>query len=175
MGWQTIIWTNDGYCLLLHICITRTQWVKRGDSFCPGDTIRHQLIGSSLVNSLASVWHQAITWNNVDLLSIGPEGQTSMKLVKNGTIFLNKNVFQNVVYQIMAILFMPQCVKKVRLPIFYSHDTVHSAKILSVRSYSSFMITNRTYNDRYTCDYKWWVCVVYVNTLSTLWYKYPYI
>ena len=46
-------------------------------------------------NGLSSVRHQAITWTNTDLLSIGPLGTTSMKLKsKYKTFLFVKNIWK---------------------------------------------------------------------------------
>ena len=52
------------------------------------------------------VWHQAITWNGADLLSVGPLGTAWFNdmLKKNTVIFIKKNSFENLIWKMVAIL-----------------------------------------------------------------------
>ena len=57
---------------------------------------------------MPAYWQQTITWSNADLLSIEASGGNSLKyLIKFVT---RKNVFQNYVCEIAAILLNVQCV-----------------------------------------------------------------
>ena len=51
-------------------------------------------------NGLSPVRRQAITWTNADLLSIGPLGTNFSEIrIQNTKLFMNENVFENVVCQ----------------------------------------------------------------------------
>ena len=56
---------------------------------------------------------QAIIWTNASILSIGPLGTNVNEIwieIKN---LLEQNAFQNVVYEMAAILSQPQCVNTI--------------------------------------------------------------
>ena len=68
------------------------------------------IIGSD--NGLSPGRRQAIIWANAGILLIGPLGTNlSEILIEIYTFSLKKNAFENVVWEMAAILFRPQCVK----------------------------------------------------------------
>ena len=70
-------------------------------------SVKWAIIGSG--NGLLPFQHQAITWTNDDLLSIGPQEHTSMKFELKFKIF-QENAFENIVYIMSAVDFRFQCV-----------------------------------------------------------------
>ena len=77
----------------------------------------HICVGKIIINGSdndLSPWRRpAIIWTNAGILLIGPLGKTSVKF-RNSNIFIQENPFENVVWKMAAILFRPQCVKRVR-------------------------------------------------------------
>ena len=68
----------------------KTHWAK----WCTYASISHDITGSD--NGLLPVWHQAITWNNVDILPIGPVGTNFSKIcIKLQTFPFRKIDLQN--------------------------------------------------------------------------------
>ena len=68
------------------------------------------IIGSD--NSLSPDQHQAIIWTYAGILFIGPLGSICSEIIiEINTFSLKKNVFENVVWKIAAILSRPQCVE----------------------------------------------------------------
>ena len=72
-----------------------------------GLVVPKTLVDIGVADSLAPAWCQAITWTNVDLLSIGSIKKFQLNFYQNTKIFVEKNVFKNV-----TILLRPQCVKE---------------------------------------------------------------
>ena len=68
------------------------------------------IIGSD--NGLSPDWRQAIIWTNAGILLIEPVGTNKLlwNLSRNSHIFIQENVFENVVWKIAAILSRPQFV-----------------------------------------------------------------
>ena len=63
-------------------------------------------------SGLSPGWHQAIIWTNAGMLLIGPSGTNfSEMLIEIQYIFIQENVFANVVRKMVAILYQPQCFK----------------------------------------------------------------
>ena len=53
---------------------------------------------------------QAIIWTNAGVLLIGPlETKLQWNLNRNLYIFIQENVFENIVWKMVAILSLPQC------------------------------------------------------------------
>ena len=75
--------------------------------------IKLTVIGSD--NGMSPEQRQAIIWTNAGILLIWPLGTNFNEiLVKIPTIFIQENVFENVVCETAAILSRPQCVKPLR-------------------------------------------------------------
>ena len=65
-------------------------------------------------NGLPLGWHQTIIWTNAGLLLIGPLGTNFSQIVfRNSNIFIQENAFENVIWEMSAILSQPQCVKTI--------------------------------------------------------------
>ena len=60
------------------------------------------------------IGRQAITQTNAAIVLIGPLGTTRLQwdFNQNANIFIHENAFENIVCEMAAILFRPQCVKK---------------------------------------------------------------
>ena len=61
-------------------------------------------------------WHQAIALKNTSTYwqqNLPAKHKLQWNFNRNCNIFIHKNVFENVVFKIMAILFIPQCVKAI--------------------------------------------------------------
>ena len=67
------------------------------------------IAGKKLLVKRAPGRRQAIIWNNVGILFIGPLGTNFSEIVIEIYIYL-KNPFENVVRKLAAILYWPQCV-----------------------------------------------------------------
>ena len=65
------------------------------------------IVGSD--NGLSPGRRKAIIWTNAGILSIAPYKQGNF--CRNRHIFILKNAFQNVIWEMTAILSRPQCVK----------------------------------------------------------------
>ena len=73
----------------------------------------NELTTIGLDNGLSPDRHQAIIWTNAGLLLIGPLGTNfSENLYWNSYIFIQENAFENVVWEMSAILSRPQWVKE---------------------------------------------------------------
>ena len=70
-----------------HICVSKRTIIGLDDGWSPGR-------------------RQTIIWTNAGILSIGPLG---INLNRNLYIFIQENVFENVVRKLAAILSRPQC------------------------------------------------------------------
>ena len=81
--------------------------LRPSDAFiCVGNLI---IIGSE--NSLSPGRRQAIIWTNDGILLIGPLGTNfSEILIENSWGFLQENAFENIICEMAAILWEPQCV-----------------------------------------------------------------
>ena len=60
-------------------------------------------------NGLLPVWHKAIIWTNAAILSVRPKFYEILPKVQ---VFIQENVLENVVCEMAAILYHPQCVKQ---------------------------------------------------------------
>ena len=68
------------------------------------------IIGSD--NGLSPDWRQAIIWTNAGKLLIGPiETNSNENLISKFKHFNSINAFENIVCEMAAILFRPQCAK----------------------------------------------------------------
>ena len=67
---------------------------------------------SVLARSLSPIQHQAITWTDTELSSIAWTLGTNLNLNQNTIIFIEENIFENVVCKMCATLFSPQCVTR---------------------------------------------------------------
>ena len=67
-----------------------------------------------LGNGLLSVWHQANTWTNADLLSVRHLG-TKLDGIPWYKEFNSRKAFESVICKLLVILFGPQCVNTLRL------------------------------------------------------------
>ena len=63
-------------------------------------------------NGLSPKRRQAIIWTKVGILLIGPLGTNFSEFNRNSYIFTQENTFENVVWEMAAILSRPQCVKE---------------------------------------------------------------
>ena len=87
---------------------TLTHW-GRVTHICVG---KLTIIGSD--NGLAPGWCQAIIWTSVRILLIGHLGlvkKSQWNSDQNSNIFIQQNVFENVLSKMAAILSRPQCAK----------------------------------------------------------------
>ena len=75
----------------------------------PGRRTALTIIGSN--NGLSPGRRQAIIWTNAVILSIGPLGTNFNEILIEIYIFIQENVFENVVRKMASILSRPQCVK----------------------------------------------------------------
>ena len=75
----------------------------------PNDAYMRRLIGSD--NGLSPGRRQAIIWTNAAMLLIRPLGTLQWNLNRNLYIFVQENAFENVVWEMAAILSRPQRVK----------------------------------------------------------------
>ena len=64
-------------------------------------------IGSD--NGVSPGWHQAIIWTNAGILLIQILATTLSKILSS-CIFIQQYAFENVVCEMVAFLFRPQCV-----------------------------------------------------------------
>ena len=87
-----LIWTD----------LTHWGWVTH---ICVGNLT---IIGSD--NGLSPGRRQAITWTNVGLLLIGPLESNVSEILIELYIFIQENLFENVVWKMAAILSRSQCV-----------------------------------------------------------------
>ena len=69
---------------------------------------KFKIIGSD--NGLSPGWCQAIILTNVGILLIGALGTKFSEILIESYIFIQENEFENVVWQMLAILSRPQCV-----------------------------------------------------------------
>ena len=68
------------------------------------------IIGSD--NGLSPGWHQAIIFTNAGILLIPNAGTNFREILSEiHTVSLRENAFENIVYEIAAILSRPRCVK----------------------------------------------------------------
>ena len=76
------------------------------DSFHPSATCMSvKQVSLASGNGLLPVWCQAIIWSNADILSIRPSGiNFKWRLNRNTKLFINENLFENVVCKMVAIL-----------------------------------------------------------------------
>ena len=95
------------------------------DSLRPSDAdMRQWIIGSD--NGLSPGRRQAIIWTNAGI---------QWNLKRNSYIFIQENVFENVVWKTVAILYRPQCVKRMFCCIsFTGPDCVHSIHCINIIS-----------------------------------------
>ena len=82
-----------------HLCVSKLTSIASDNGLWPGR-------------------RQAIIWNNVGILFIGPLG-TNFNFNRNSIIFIVENMFENVVCEMSAILSRPQCVNA-QMPYFIS-------------------------------------------------------
>ena len=89
----------------VHNACVLTHW-GRVTHNCVGELT---IIGSD--NGLSPERRQAIIWANAGILLIEPLGtKLQSNLNRNWNIFIQENVFQNVVWKMSAILSRSQCV-----------------------------------------------------------------
>ena len=76
-------------------------------------SVKKGIIGSD--NGLSPVRRQAIIWTNAEILSIRCLGTNNLQWNSNQNtkVFIHENAFENVVYEMAAILSQPQCVDMV--------------------------------------------------------------
>ena len=72
-------------------------------------TRHHQLWRNTVWNHYNAV-NYLIIWTNAGVLSIGPLGINLNEIYQNSYIFIQENVFENVVWEMAAISCRPQCV-----------------------------------------------------------------
>ena len=100
------------------------------------------IIGSD--NGLSPVQRQAIIWTNAGILLIKPQGTKFNEiLLKMKQFSFRKNVFENVVWKMAAILSRPQCVKSVLSK--HMLDWIHECflyKLLSGECYGTHWFTD---------------------------------
>ena len=75
-------------------------------TFSPGAAYVRRRTGSALVKVMAChlFRRQASTWTNVHSLPIGPLGTDVGEIRIKTNLFIQENLFENVVYEILAIL-----------------------------------------------------------------------
>ena len=99
-------------------------------------SVNWAIIGSG--NDLSPIRRQAVTWINADWTPIGHLNHTSVQF-KSKYIFIQENVFKNVVCQMSAILFRPHCVDYGRVrPWKDSREAIILCAFQSLVSYDSF-------------------------------------
>ena len=97
--------------LLTHLSLVSVNWVN---------------IGSD--NSLLSGQHQVIIWITAQILLIGTlEKNFSDILINKSYIFIQENAFENVVWDMAAILSREKWVKWYHKPIPFRYDTLQTA------------------------------------------------
>ena len=69
------------------------------------------IIGSD--NGLSPGRRQAIIWTNNGISFIGPSGTNFSEILIKILTFFQENAFESVVWEMAAILSLPQCVKTV--------------------------------------------------------------
>ena len=105
-------------------------------------------VNIGLGNGLLSVWHRTITWTNVDLLPVGPIGQTLFEY----NIFIQENAFKNVICKKSLILFKPQCMPNA------GHDSTW-------REHMPYFVPKRPFSlEQYNaCQSQRWTTTIYYN------------
>ena len=97
------------------------------------------IIGSD--NGLSPARRQAITWTNAGILLIGPLGKHQWNLNQNLYIFVQENGFENVVWKMVAILSLPQCVNYDYFWVAEQHGYYFAGNIFKYRKTSSISRT----------------------------------
>ena len=106
---ELIIWI---WSELVSDVVSHSGILSQFNSLRPSDVYIYvsklTIIGSD--NGLSPGWRQAIIWTNVGILLIGPLATNfSEILIEIHTFSFQKNVLQNVVWKMAAILSQPQC------------------------------------------------------------------
>ena len=91
--WPCIMSALTHWGQVMHVCISK--WTTIGWE-----------------NGLSPEQHQAIIWTNAEILLIGPLGTNFSKILIeiDAYIFIQENAFENVVWEMAAVLFQPRCV-----------------------------------------------------------------
>ena len=102
----------------------------------------------------------SITWTNVDKIACcGVSSQSHIRnklqwyLKQNSCIFIQENAFANVVWEMAAILFLPQCVTILtKISLTYIHDIFRHSIIRYLTTMHTYLSCATSYHQGLPCQ-----------------------